>query len=248
MHSRREYGSSRGGLFRSWLESGGLVRRRRSAPAEAALACLVAEITLLVPALISPTFGKLLSQLGAVFPVSGIGVAAITLALAIILSYASARVVNRRDRSGRAGLGNASPSYSLTKPAARLQHQCRVVADDALHTVGPISESVNWIVDCPEMRNGAECLHRSRHRSNRERHAVISGWNTERVVREIGNVSPKQRRPQQCCHLWRACAECNTEIAKRTGCPPRQSPPLLCDRRDYAVQSLRVEDQWRRRS
>lgn len=70
-----------------------LARRSRRAPLEASIAVLVAEGALLLPALRSSTFSTLLDQLGGVFPVSGAGVVGVTLLLAFVLAYSSARVV-----------------------------------------------------------------------------------------------------------------------------------------------------------
>ena len=70
-----------------------LARRSQKAPLEASLAVFVAEVALLLPALISPAFSTLLSQLGALFPVSGAGVVGVTLLLAFVLAYSSARVM-----------------------------------------------------------------------------------------------------------------------------------------------------------
>jgi hypothetical protein len=70
-----------------------LVRRARSAPLEAAMAALLATLALLARQMLLPSFGRLLAQLGEVFPVPGTAVAGFTLLLAVTLAFTSARVV-----------------------------------------------------------------------------------------------------------------------------------------------------------
>lgn len=69
-----------------------LLRRVRSAPLEAAVAALIATLLLLVRQIASPSFGRLLAQLGEVFPVPGAVVVAMSALLAMLLAYSSARV------------------------------------------------------------------------------------------------------------------------------------------------------------
>lgn len=69
-----------------------LLRRAGSAPAEAAFAALLATLLLLVRQIASPAFGRLLAQLGEIFPLPGAGVLALSALLAMTLAYSSARV------------------------------------------------------------------------------------------------------------------------------------------------------------
>lgn len=80
-----------------------LFRRARSAPVEAAVAALLATLLLLVRQIASPAFGRLLAQLGEVFPVPGAVVVALSALLAMLLAYSSARVM-----IGVAGVRDAS--------------------------------------------------------------------------------------------------------------------------------------------
>ena len=70
----------------------GLLRRVRSAPMEAAVAALLATLLLLVRQIVSPAFGRLLSQLGEIFPVPGAAVVGLSALLAMLLAWSSARV------------------------------------------------------------------------------------------------------------------------------------------------------------
>lgn len=70
-----------------------LLRRTRSAPAEAAAAALIATLLLLVRQIASPAFGRLLAQLGETFPVPGAAVVVLSALLFMLLAYCSARVV-----------------------------------------------------------------------------------------------------------------------------------------------------------
>lgn len=70
-----------------------LVTRHRAAAWEATAAALVASAALLAPQLVGPASSALLSTLGQVFPIPGIAVAGVTLLLAMVLAYTSARVV-----------------------------------------------------------------------------------------------------------------------------------------------------------
>lgn len=69
-----------------------LLRRSRSAPMEAAVAALVATLLLLARQIASPAFGRLLAQLGEIFPIPGAGVLALSALVAMTLAYSSARV------------------------------------------------------------------------------------------------------------------------------------------------------------
>ena len=70
-----------------------LVRRDRAAPREATLGALLATVVLLARQMISPAFGRLLAQLGELFPVPGIALMGFTLLLATLLAFTGARVV-----------------------------------------------------------------------------------------------------------------------------------------------------------
>ena len=66
--------------------------RKRRAPADAMLGAMLASLALLVPQMVMPTFSRLLEQLGAIFPMPGIAVLALTVLLFLILAFTSARV------------------------------------------------------------------------------------------------------------------------------------------------------------
>ncbi len=70
-----------------------LVTRHRAAALEAMAAALIASLLLLARQLMGPAAGPLLSTLGQVFPIPGLAVAGVTLLLAMILAYTSARVM-----------------------------------------------------------------------------------------------------------------------------------------------------------
>lgn len=70
-----------------------LLRRDVRASREAALAALVATVALLTRQMMLPAFSTLLAHLGQIFPVPGLAVLALSLALAILLAFTSARVV-----------------------------------------------------------------------------------------------------------------------------------------------------------
>ena len=85
--------------------------RRRRAPADAMLGAMLASLGLLVPQAIMPTFSRLLEQLGAIFPMPGIAVLALTVLLFMILAFTSARVA-----LGIVGVREARPVH--VDPAA----------------------------------------------------------------------------------------------------------------------------------
>lgn len=66
--------------------------RSASAPLDAALAAAGAWLVLLLRLTLFPAFGTLLSQLGQLFPVPGVAVAAVALALAALLAWSAARL------------------------------------------------------------------------------------------------------------------------------------------------------------
>ena len=70
-----------------------LVMRSDRAMRHAALAAAIAWIGLLARAMQFEAFGRLLSQLGQIFPMPGPVVAALTVLLAVILAVTAARVV-----------------------------------------------------------------------------------------------------------------------------------------------------------
>ena len=70
----------------------GAVRRHRGAPQDAMLGAMLASLSLLVPQMVMPTFSRLLEQLGAIFPLPGIAVLALTVLLSMVLAFTSARV------------------------------------------------------------------------------------------------------------------------------------------------------------
>ena len=70
----------------------GLVRRARRAPREALIAALIACLALTARWALLPAFPRLLSQLGAIFPMPGIAVMLLGVLLSSLLAYASARV------------------------------------------------------------------------------------------------------------------------------------------------------------
>jgi hypothetical protein len=80
-------------------------RRDIRAPREAGVAALVSWLALLVRLKPNPAFNTLLAQLGQLFPVPGIGVAALTLLFAVILAASAARLT-----IGLVGVRGAAPS------------------------------------------------------------------------------------------------------------------------------------------
>ena len=70
-----------------------VVTRHRAAARDAMAAALIASFLLLARQLAGPAALPLLSTLGQIFPVPGIAVAGLTLLLAMVLAYTSARVV-----------------------------------------------------------------------------------------------------------------------------------------------------------
>ena len=70
-----------------------LVRRDRRAPGEAGVAALLTWLLLGLRLTRQPSFNTLLQQLGQIFPVPGLVVAAISLLLAAVLAACAARVV-----------------------------------------------------------------------------------------------------------------------------------------------------------
>lgn len=70
-----------------------LVTRHRAAAWEAMASALIASVILLARQLVGPASIALLSTLGQVFPIPGVAVAGLTLLLAMVLAYTSARVV-----------------------------------------------------------------------------------------------------------------------------------------------------------
>ena len=70
-----------------------LARRDMRAPREAGLAALLAWLVLLIRLKMQPSFTTLLAELGQIFPVPGIAVAALALLLAIVLAMTAARLV-----------------------------------------------------------------------------------------------------------------------------------------------------------
>jgi len=69
-----------------------LIRRDPGATREAGVAALMAWLLLLIRAAKAPSFATLLHQLGQIFPVPGIAVAALSLLLAVVLAATAARV------------------------------------------------------------------------------------------------------------------------------------------------------------
>ena len=67
-------------------------RRSNGAPREVALASAIAWIALLVRLAPNPAFGKLLTQLGQIFPAPGFAVAMLAVALASVLAFTAARL------------------------------------------------------------------------------------------------------------------------------------------------------------
>ena len=67
-------------------------RRSTRAPLDMAIAASLAWAALLVRLSPNPAFGKLLSQLGQIFPAPGVAVAALASVLAAILAFAAARL------------------------------------------------------------------------------------------------------------------------------------------------------------
>ncbi len=70
-----------------------LGRRHASAPRESLLAALLAWIVLFSRVAAQPTFSTLLDRLGKLFPIPGVGVLLLALALAAVLAWSAARVV-----------------------------------------------------------------------------------------------------------------------------------------------------------
>lgn len=70
-----------------------ITRRDVRAPREAGLAALLAWLILLLRLTPDPAFRTLLNQLGQIFPMPGIAVAALTVVLATVLAWSAARVV-----------------------------------------------------------------------------------------------------------------------------------------------------------
>ena len=70
----------------------GLLRRSMGAPREAMFGAMIASAGLLVPQALMPTFMRLLEQLGAIFPMPGVAVLGLTVLMAMILAFTSARV------------------------------------------------------------------------------------------------------------------------------------------------------------
>ena len=56
------------------------------------LGAFIASLVLLSRHMVLPGFGRLLDQLGGIFPVPGLAVVGITLLLAMLLAFTSARV------------------------------------------------------------------------------------------------------------------------------------------------------------
>lgn len=69
-----------------------LLRRSRGAPSEAMVAALLAWLLLLARLMQHDSFSTLLDRLGGIFPLPGIGVAALALLLAVLLAWSAARV------------------------------------------------------------------------------------------------------------------------------------------------------------
>ena len=78
-----------------------LARRRTSAPRESMLAALVAWIALFARLSARPAFSTLLDRLGQLFPISGVGVLLLALALVAVLAWSAARVVTGFALSGQ---------------------------------------------------------------------------------------------------------------------------------------------------
>lgn len=70
-----------------------LARRDMRAPREAAIGALLAWLVLLVRFTSQPSFNTLLGELGQIFPVPGVAVAALALVLAMVLAVTAARLV-----------------------------------------------------------------------------------------------------------------------------------------------------------
>ncbi|MES2522236.1 MAG: hypothetical protein V4617_06015 [Gemmatimonadota bacterium] len=70
-----------------------LLRRDSLASREAAVGALIATVVLLMRQMLLPAFSTLLSHLGQIFPVPGIVVLGLSLLLAMVLAFTSARVV-----------------------------------------------------------------------------------------------------------------------------------------------------------
>ena len=70
-----------------------LIRRDLHATRDAGLAALLAWLVLLLRLVIVPSFSTLLDQLGQIFPMPGLAVAALSLLLAVVLAASAARLV-----------------------------------------------------------------------------------------------------------------------------------------------------------
>ncbi|MGV3708356.1 MAG: hypothetical protein ACO1Q7_05900 [Gemmatimonas sp.] len=68
--------------------------RTRSASIEAGIAALLGWGVLIARAAAMPSFNTLLDRLGQIFPVPGIAVACLTLAIATLLAWSAARIVS----------------------------------------------------------------------------------------------------------------------------------------------------------
>ncbi len=78
-----------------------LGRRRVSAPRESMLAALLAWIALFARVSAQPAFSTLLDRLGKLFPIPGVAVVLLALALAAVLAWSAARVVTGFALSGQ---------------------------------------------------------------------------------------------------------------------------------------------------
>jgi hypothetical protein len=70
----------------------GLLIRRARAPREAMFGALLGTVALLLPQALLPAFMRLLEQLGSIFRMPGVAVLGLTVLIAMILAFTSARV------------------------------------------------------------------------------------------------------------------------------------------------------------
>lgn len=71
-----------------------LLLRKEHAAGDAALAALLGWGALLARVSAAPSFTTLLDRLGGIFPIPGTAVVALTLVLAVLLAWSSARIVS----------------------------------------------------------------------------------------------------------------------------------------------------------